>query len=294
MSAFATLPDWVSGPLAEPGALRRALVACLALSLGSGPVGVFLVLRRMSLIGDTMAHAILPGVAAGFLIAGMSIPVMSAGGFAAGLIVALLAGLVTRFTPVKEDASFAGLLVISLALGVLMVGSHGDHEELVDVLFGSIAEITDVSVVMIAGVATVTLVALAAIYRPLLVECFDPVFLRTVRGPGTATHLAFLVLVVLNMVASFQALGTLMAVGLMMLPAIAARFWAREVWSLAAVAVIIAAGASVVGLFLSLYLGASSGPAIVLVAGIAYLGSLAVGPRDSLAARLLRRHHLRA
>jgi zinc/manganese transport system permease protein len=288
------VPDWITGPLAEPGALKRAVVACVALSLGSGPVGVFLVLRRMSLIGDTMAHAILPGVAAGFLIAGMSIPVMSIGGFAAGLIVALLAGLVTRLTPVKEDASFASLLVISLALGVLMVGSHGGDDELVHVLFGDIGEVTDGSLMMISAVASVTLVTLAAIYRPLVVECFDPVFLRTVRGPGAAAHFAFLTLVVLNMVAAFQALGTLMAVGLMMLPAIAARFWAREVWSLAAVAVIIAIGSSVIGLFLSLYLGAPSGPAIVLAAGMAYVGSLVVGPRDGLAARLVRQHHLRA
>jgi len=286
--------DWLFGPFAQPGPMRHALIACLALALGSGPIGVFLVLRRMSLIGDTMSHAILPGVAVGFLLAGMSLPVMSLGGFVAGLLVALFAGLVTRFTPIKEDASFAAFFVISLALGVLLVSTEGDPHELIDVLFGDAAAVDESALLLMAGSATVTLLALALMYRPLVVECFDPIFLRAVGGPGTATHLLFLVLVVLNMVANFQVLGTMLAVALMMLPAIAARFWARQVWSLTLVAIAIAVASSVVGLLVAHHAGVPSGAAIASIAGIAYIGSIAVGTRDSLAARFLHRRHLRA
>jgi zinc/manganese transport system permease protein len=284
--------DWLVGPFAEPGHMRHALIACMALALGSGPIGVFLVLRRMSLIGDTMSHAILPGIAIGFLLAGMSLPIMSIGGFVAGLLVALFAGLVTRFTPIKEDASFAAFFVISLAAGVLLVASEGDPHELVDVLFGDAVQINEGSLLLVSAVATVTLLALAVMYRPLVVECFDPVFLRAAGGPGAATHLFFLVLVVLNMVANFQALGTMLAVALMMLPAIAARFWAREVWSLAVVAIGIAMVSSMVGLLIAYHAGVPSGAAIALVAGATYMGSLAIGSRDSLAARFLWRRHL--
>ena len=292
------LPDavaWVTEPFTGFAFMRRALVACLALALGSGPVGVFLVLRRMSLIGDTMAHAVLPGAAIGFLVAGLSLPAMSLGGFVAGLTVALLSGLVTRFTRIKEDASFAAFFLISLSLGVMIVSLKGSDVDLMHVLFGSILAVDDSSLVLVAVIATVSLATFAVIYRPLVVECFDPGFSRAVGSPGAVSHFAFLVLVVLNMVAGFQALGTLMAVGLMMLPAVAARFWAREVWSLAAVAVLVAMASGLIGLILSYHADLPSGPAIVLTAGAFYLASLLLGRRDSVAARLLRRRqHLEA
>src|SRR5690606_9337924 len=111
MSLYAALIQ----PFAEYGFMPRALVACPAPSLGCGPIGTFLVLRRMSLMGDVMSHAILPGAALGFLVAGLSLWAMSAGGLMAGLAVALLAGLVSRATALREDASLAGFYLISLA-----------------------------------------------------------------------------------------------------------------------------------------------------------------------------------
>lgn len=289
-----TVLDFLFGPFADFAFMRRALVACFALSLGAGPVGVFLVLRRMSLIGDTMSHAVLPGAAVGFMVAGLSLPAMSLGGLIAGLVVALLSGLVTRFTSQKEDASFAAFFMISLALGVLIVSMGGSNVDLMHVLFGSILAVDDASLILVASIATLTLATFAVIYRPLVLECFDPGFLRSVGGAGAVVHFVFLVLVVLNMVAGFQALGTLMAVGLMMLPAIAARFWAREVWSLAVIAILAAMASAFVGLVLSYHLNLPSGPAIVLTAGALYLMSMVFGPRNSLTARFVRRHHLRA
>ena len=288
---FADLHSWLIAPFADFSFMRRALVACLALALGAGPVGVFLVLRRMSLIGDTMSHAVLPGAAIGFMVAGLSLPAMSLGGFIAGLAVALLSGLITRFTQLKEDASFAAFFMISLALGVLIVSLHGSNVDLMHVLFGTILAVDDLSLILVASIATLSLLTFAVIYRPLVVECFDPGFLRAVGGRGAACHLVFLVLVVLNMVAGFQALGTLMAVGLMMLPATAARFWAREVWGLAATAVLMAMASGFIGLIASYHANLPSGPAIVLTAGAFTLLSMAFGPRNSLAARLHRHRH---
>ena len=130
-------------------------------------------------------------------------------------------------------------------------------------------------------------------HGPMVVECLDPGFLRNVDGCGSLVHTLFLVLVVANLVAGFQALGTLMAVGLMMLPATAARFWAGEVWSLALAAALIAMLSGFVGLLLSFHAQWPSGPAIVLVAGVVYLLSLAAGPREGLLWRGLRRHRHR-
>ncbi len=294
MIAPDTLFDAVVGPFLEFAFMRRALAACLALALGCGPVGVLLVLRRMSLMGDAMSHAVLPGAAIGFLAAGLSLWAMSLGGFLAGLTVALLAGLVSRATDLREDASFAAFYLISLAGGVLIVSLRGSNIDLMHVLFGTILAVDDAGLLMVAGISTVTLVTLALLYRPLLVECFDPGYLRAVGGPGAACHLVFLVLVVLNLVGGFQALGTLMAVGLMMLPAATARFWAERIWSLALVAMVIAFASGIGGLLLSFHLNLPSGPSIILVAGAAYLLSVGLGPVGSLRARWFPGRHLEA
>lgn len=281
-------------PFLEFSFMRRALVACLALGLGCGPMGVLLTLRRMSLMGDALSHAVLPGAAMGFLIGGFSLTAMSLGGFVAGLTVALLAGLVTRFTGQREDASFAAFYLMSLALGVLIVSTRGSSVDLLHLLFGTILAVDDASLLLVASIASLTLLTLALIYRPLIVECFDAGFLQSVQARGAAFHLLFLILVVLNLVAGFQALGTLMAVGLMMLPAAAARFWAQEVWSMAAVAVGIAVLSGYIGLLLSYHNNLPSGPAIILTAGMAYLLSIVLGRQDGLLVRCLPRRHLQA
>jgi zinc/manganese transport system permease protein len=286
--------DLLIQPFLEFAFMRRALVACLALGLGCGPVGVLLVLRRMSLVGDAMSHAVLPGAAIGFVYAGLSLPVMSLGGFVAGVTVALLSGVVARITPLREDASFAAFYLISLGLGVMIVSTSGSNVDLMHVLFGSVLAVDDAALLLVASITTLTLATLAVIYRPLVIESFDPGFLRALGGGGGIYHMIFMLLMVLNLVAGFQALGTLMSVGLMMLPAAAARFWARELWSMALVAALIGVLSGVVGLLVSYHLNLPSGPSIVLTCGAVYLLSVAVGPRESLWRRFIPARHLEA
>jgi zinc/manganese transport system permease protein len=281
-------------PFVEFGFMRRALVGCLALSLGAAPVGVFLLLRRMSLTGDAMAHAILPGAALGFLAYGLSLPAMTLGGLAAGLTVGLLAGLVARTTALREDASLAGFYLISLALGVLIVSLRGSNVDLLHVLFGTILALDDPALHLLAGISTLTLLTLAVMWRPLVVECVDGTFLRSVSRMSGPAHACFLALTVLNLVGGFHALGTLMAVGLMILPAAAAQFWARELAGMMAVAAGVAFAAGAAGLLLSYHASLPSGPAIILVAGAAWLLSVALGPNGGLVGRLIPARHLEA
>lgn len=286
-----TFYDWVLAPFVDFGFMRRALVACLALGLGSGPVGVLLLLRRMSLVGDAMSHAVLPGAAVGFLFAGLSLPAMGLGGLVAGLAVALLSGLVTRTTVLREDASFASFYLSSLAAGVLIVSLRGSNIDLLHVLFGTILAIDAHALTLVGGIASFTLLALAVVYRPLVAECFDPGFLRAVGGSGPFYHGLFLFLVVINLVAGFQALGTLMAVGLMMLPAAVARLWVSTLPALATVAASIATLSGLIGLIVSFHLGVASGPAIVLTASGFYAASLLFAPTGAVR-RLFPRPHL--
>ncbi len=271
--------------------MRRALAGCLVLSLAAAPLGVFLMLRRLSLTGDAMAHAILPGVAAGYLLAGLNLWAMTAGGLAAGLAIALLASAVTRLTPLREDASLATLYLVSLALGVILISARGSAVDVMHLLFGSVLAIDDTALVFIGIVASLTVVAFAVMWRPLVLECVDPGFLKAVGGHGALVHVLFMLVMVLNLIAGFQALGTLLSVGLMMLPAASARFWTRSLGAMTALAMAFAAAASTIGLAASFAANLPSGPAIIVAAGAIYALSIALGPTGGLIARARPARH---
>ncbi|MDD1500662.1 metal ABC transporter permease [Agrobacterium sp. CNPSo 3708] len=288
-----TAYDLLIAPFQDYGFMRRALVACLCLSVGASPIGVLLALRRMSLMGDALSHAILPGAAIGYLVAGsLSLTAMGLGGLVAGLSVALLSGIVSRVTPLQEDASFASFYLASLALGVLIVSLHGSNVDLLHVLFGTILAIDAPALYQIGAITSLTVVVMAIIYRPLVTECFDPGFLRAVGGRGPIYHVAFLLLVVINLVASFQALGTLMAVGLMMLPAAIAQLWARSLPAMLAIASGSAAASGYLGLVASYHFETASGPTIIIAATCLYGLSILVAPAG-LGSRIFTRPHLK-
>jgi zinc/manganese transport system permease protein len=263
------------------GFMRRALVGCLALSLSGPPLGVFLVLRRMSLMSDVLQHGILPGIAIGAVVAGLSVWAMGLGGVIAGLVVALLAGWLARKTGGREDSQLAGAYLIALALGVAIISA--EHSiDLTHLLFGSVLAVDNTALLAMAGATSITLPVLALIWRPLILDSFDPGFMAASNGRGGMWQLVFLALVVLCVVSGFVALGTLMSVGLMMLPAIAARHFARTLAAQARVSVLLAVLASVGGLLCSYHLDIPAGPAIVLSAGALWLAGVVAGPRESL------------
>src|SRR5947209_5435772 len=231
MTYGAMIYDALIAPFLEFEFMRRALAAAVALALGGAPIGVFLMLRRMSLVGDAMAHAILPGAAIGFLLSGLNLFAMTTGGLIAGFTVAILAGVVALTTELKDDASLA---------------------------------------------------------------TFDPVFLRTVSRAGAPAHLAFLALVVINLVNGFHALGTLLAVGLMILPAGIARFWSRDITGMICLAVASAIFSGYAGLVLSFQTKVPSGPAIILVAAGLYVVSVLFGSVSGLVRQLFPGRHLEA
>jgi zinc/manganese transport system permease protein len=283
------------GALSDEG-LRQSLAAVIILALSAAPVGVFLMLRRMSLVGDAMSHAILPGAAIGFLVSGLSVFSMTIGGLVAGLLIALLAGLVARATEIKEDASLAVFLLASLALGVVIVTTHGmDAEKLMEFLFGeSAASINDEKLLVIATNATISTVVLAVIYRPLVLDCVDPGFLRSVSASGAVAHLAFLTLLVLNLISGFHALGTLLGVGIMIIPAAIARFWTRDITKMIGVAVLAGMIAGVTGVLATAHAEIPSGAGVILAAGILYVVSVLVGPVGGVLWTLFPGRHLEA
>lgn len=283
--------DILLKPFFDYDFMQRALIGVLMLAIGAAPVGVFLMLRRMSLAGDAMAHAVLPGAAIGYLLFGLAILPMTIGGLIAGLVVAFGAGAVSRFTIQNEDASMAAFYLISLALGVLIVSLRGSSVDLIHVLFGTVLALDKAALLLIGGITLITLTTLLIFWRGLVAECLDPLFLRSVSGIGAFVHFVFLLLVVLNLVSGFQALGTLLSVGLMMLPAAAARFWAYRAETMCAVAMLIGMASGIIGLLISYHFALPSGPSIILMAGLCYLFSLLAGNRGFIQSRLRPQRH---
>lgn len=279
-------------PFAEYQFMQRALVGSLAVCLSAVPVGVFMTLRRMSLTGDAMAHALLPGVAIAYLVSGLSLLGLTLGGLCAGLLVAAAAGWVARNTHLKEDTSLAAFYLISLALGVLILSLKQSNVDLFHVLFGNILAMDNAALLLLANICSISLLLFALLYRPLVIECVDPFFLRNTRYLSAIAHYGFLFLMVINLVAGFHALGTLMSIGMMILPAAAARFWAKTLDGILITSVSLSFVGCYLGLLASYYFDLPAGPAIVLSVGALYITSLCVGLEGGYLSKLRTQRHL--
>ncbi|WP_455482218.1 metal ABC transporter permease [Bartonella sp. B35(2025)] len=264
--------------------MQSALVGSIFLSISACPIGVFLMLRGMSLTGDAISHAILPGVAAAFLFCGFSLISMTLGGILAGIIVAAATTLISRNTIQKEDASMTVFYLIALATGVIIISLKNSAIELLHLLFGSVLAIDTQTLWLITTIMLITVCNLCIFWRALVVESFDPLFFKSLSPLSKYVHISLLGLVVLNLVGGFQSLGTLLSVGIMMIPAITARFWLSRLESICILSICLAIISNICGLLLSFHLSLPSGPAIIIVAGFLYLLSCLISPRGFIVA----------
>lgn len=268
------LKDFFITPFVEFDFMRRAFIASVALSLSAPLMGVFMSLRRMSLTGDAMAHALLPGVAVASLFFGGSVLSLWIGGMTAGLCVAVLAGYVHRITTLGEETALGAFYLIALALGVLLLSLYPASIDLMHILFGSVLAIDSLSLNILLFASTGTLALLGFFYRGIVLECCDPLYFRRMSGWSPLAHWLLIILIVINLVSGFQAMGTLMTVGIMILPAAAARLFANRLERLLLLSVLFALTGTTVGLCLSFALDVSSGPCMILMLGLFYSAGL--------------------
>jgi zinc/manganese transport system permease protein len=264
-------------PFRDYAFMRRALAGGMILALAAAPIGVFLTLRRMSLMGEAVAHGILPGIAIAFLVAGLQPAALAAGGLVAGLVVALAAGAIARSTRSREDSPLAALYLTSLALGVALISTRATQVDLTGVLFGSALSLDRDGLFLIAAGATVVVVGLAVVWPALVLDSADPSFLQAVSRAGAGAHGLFIALVVVLLVSGFQAMGALI--------------WTERLIASIALAALIGVGSTAAGLVASFHFDAPSGPSIILVAGLLYALSYLLGTADGLASRLKPRTH---
>lgn len=281
----------MSDALAD-AALRSAAAGALSLALGGAPLGVLLIARRMSLMGDAMSHALFPGVAIAFLVFGPDPLAVTLGALLAALVVAAASALFSRARALPEDASFAVFYLTALAAGVLILGRSAGEEAVHELLFGTPGALGAHGLVLAASAATATLLALALFVRGFLAEGADPVFMRAARAPGWALHILLMMLVAMNLVAGFRAFGALMTVAMMMIPAASARYWARGYMGQAGVAVLLSAAASLAGLAIAGMSNVEPGAVMTLAAAALFGISAVFGRHNGLIQNLPGRAHL--
>lgn len=276
---------FLTEPFSHPFMWRAALTGAL-LGASASLLGCVMVVRRMSLMGDALAHALLPGVGIAWLVMGTSLPALLVGGVLAGVLTAVGSALVARQTRVKEDAAFAALFATLFAVGVVLISRLATPVDLLHFLFGNVLATGPDELLLAAVVSSLTVLVFALFHRPILLECFDPGFHRTCNGASALTHLGFLVLTVVNLVAALRALGIVLALGLFLLPAVTAYLWCERWQRMLLTAMALAVAGSVLGLIASYHLGLASGPCMVLVLGAVFLLSVVISPRHGVLRRL--------
>ncbi len=279
-------------PFIEYNFMLKALIGCSLLSISAPILGLFLILKKISLTGDAISHAILPGVAIGYALQGMSMVAMTLGGFIAGAIVIMLSGVVSHFTNKGEDSALAVFYLVSLAVGVLIISISGSNVDLLNILFGSVLAIDDEFIHILAIISASTLLTMFIIRRPFLIDCFDPDFLKFNNINGHKYHLIFLILVVLNLIAGFQAIGTLMAVGILILPAATARLWFNNILYCCLISPLFVMISCYFGLIVSFYFNFPTTPVIIIACGFLYICSIFFGTNGGLLWKYIKLKHL--
>ena len=263
--------EWIVEPL-RYAFMVRGLIAAVLVGAICALVGSYVVLRGMTFLGDALAHAILPGVAVAYLIAGVTPGALFWGGLIAGVGTALGIGVITRGGQVKEDTAIGVLFAGMFALGIALISSVRNYSvDLTHFLFGNILAVSSADLVLIALFGGLVLVLIIAFYKEFLVVSFDPILAETLRLPTNFLRYLLLVMIAVTIVVSLQTVGVALMVAMLVTPAAAAHLLTRRLPMMMALGALIGAGSGVVGLYLSYYVSLASGAAIVLTCTFVFI-----------------------
>ena len=250
-------------PLAFPY-MVRGLQAAILIGLVAPVLGCYVVLRGMAFFGDAVAHIVLPGVVVAVL---LGWPVV-VGALVVGILGALLINLISQTTTIKEDSAIGVVFVGAFALGIAMLSVLGgdSEEELDNILFGNLLDVSQTDLVVIALLTVVVLVVIVAFFKEFLVLAFDRILATTMQLPVGRLNNLLLVLLAVVIVISISAVGVILVLAMLITPASAGFLLTRRLPTMMVVAAVIGVVSGVVGLYLSFHLEVASGPMIVLVA----------------------------
>ena len=275
--------NWVASILSDPNT-RWILLGCMLLGFSSGIIGSFTFLRRQSLMGDTLAHAALPGICIAFMFTETkSIGLFLFGALIAGIVATFGISWITRYSRIKQDAAMGIVLTVFFGIGVVMLtriqhSASGSQSGLDKYLFGQAASMVLTDVYIMGGVCLVLLLACLLWFKEFKLVSFDPGFARGMGLPVGVLEQLILLLTVIAVVAGIQAVGVVLVAALLVTPAAAARCWTDSL----ALMVLLS------GVFSTLVPNLPTGPVTVLAATVLFIGSTLLAPRRGLLARKLR------
>lgn len=259
--------NWLLEPL-QYGFVTRALLAAVIVGIVCPVVGTYIVLRGMAFLGDALAHTILPGVVAAYLLGWP----LAVGALLMGVVTAVGIGALSARGRIKEDTAIGVIFAGLFALGVAMLSATGSYTvDLAHFLFGNLLGVTTVDLWLTAVLSFIVLATVGLFFKEFLVITFDPVLARTLRLPTTFLRYLLLILLAVTIVISLQVVGIALVMALLVTPAAAASLLTQRMAPLMGVAAAIGAFSGAVGVYLSFYLDIASGPAVVLVATAVFI-----------------------
>ena len=282
-------------PLTYAWMIKGLLIACLV-SLALGLLGCFLVLRRLSLMGDALAHTVLPGIVIAFLISNSraSLPLLI-GASAIGFVTTLLINGIHLKSRVKEDAAMGIVYSTLFAIGVVLLTAFASHVDLDPdcVLYGDLLGVPETSIWVMLTVAGLIIAGITLFYKQLLVTAFDSQLATALGISATWTHYIFMGFLSLVLVTSFEAVGSVLVVAMLIAPGATALFWADRLPRMLVIAGFVSVSSAICGLYISVWLNCSPAGAIVCTAFLIFVFSLLFSPRHGLIARATRSRKLR-
>ncbi len=283
--------DWLTEPFHHEF-MRRVIVGGALVGFTNGFLGAFVVLRRLALMADSLSHSLLPGLAVALLLFGLAPIGLFFGALVAALIVAVGAQMIARSSRLKEDTALGALYTVAFSLGVVLISFVKVRVSLLHYLFGNILGLSNSDLWIIYGISLVVVPLLAALQRPLLLTLFDPTVASSQGIRVNWLNFVLMVALVLTMIASLQAIGVIMLLGLLIAPAATVYLlcdsYPAMLWGGGAIGMF----GSCAGLLLSYRLNLPSGACIVLVLGVILLAAYLFSPRYGLFRRLRPAGHL--
>ncbi len=283
--------DWLVEPFRYEF-MQRAFLACVLIGLTNGFLGAFVVIRRLALAADALSHSLLPGLALAAIFVGLNPGGLLLGGLLAAVIVAVGGQLITRSSRIKDETAIAALYIIAFALGIILIKYARVKVDLDSFLFGNILGVGDADIWTSLIISAVTLGTLIALQRPLLLTMFEASVARTQGVPVNALLTLLILLIVLAMLSSLQAVGVLLSLGLLILPAATMYLLSDSYQAMSWGGAGLGVGGAVLGLLISFWTNIPSGPAIVMVLGLFFLLAFLFGPKYGIVSRALRPRHL--
>jgi ABC-type Mn2+/Zn2+ transport system permease subunit len=287
------MAELLAGPLAYPF-MVRGLLAALTVGIVCAVLGTFVVLRGMAFLGDALAHAILPGVAVGYLVGGGASGPIYWWAMGAGVGTAVAVGALSRDGHIKQDVAIGVIFAGMFALGIALISTgRGYAVDLTHFLFGDVLGVSQANLRMTGIVGGLVVALILLFYKEFLVLSFDPVLAATLRMPTSLFHYALMVMLAATIVISLQTVGVALTVAMLVTPAATAQLLTRRVPTMMLVGALIGALSAVTGLYLSFHVNMSSGAAIVLVCTACFLLAYLLAPNRGVVWQSSRRRRVR-